>query len=256
MSAFSFLPTTHTGLKTYEIPKAGADGVPVGRNPHKAYRRPVVIQPDRAGGHELDLASLDADTIQAMQLPQISGESLDTMREIGYLGYSKMIDAAAAPQAQYADVPEKSAAMSVGQPYGQPAAQVSPGLGKLRRVSPLSGKNTVNTQVDTVPIPTVQAAPTKMVQVVFEIHGYGRVVSAVSDVIVEDNFIVLVYDTKAENQPFIPSPPDEDEASPIFAMNLVGTKLVYRVQATDVHYVMEDGTGHCVLWVAEIGELS
>lgn len=136
-----------------------------------------------------------------------------------------------------------------------------------RRVSPLAAFNQPAPQPQPQPEPTAlrepraidlrdespagQPAKQPTIEVTFQIEGFGIHTAFYHDVLIQNGFIVLVYDNRYNGPRYFPPVADEQ---PIMALNITGMEDVYRVHTTGIQYPQGD-VENCVLMIEETGTL-
>lgn len=252
------------GLRATIIPKATMGGVPAGTNPHRMNNVEVTIDPhipqqsSRVRLGDITEASLAAANASAQEYTP-EPHSLETMRLRG----SAVMHGIAAQRTggQRSSQP----ALPPPMPSQQQNIPMQPQR-PTRRVSPLSAFHQAPAPVEnreqrviTLPpervqervLPSAAASPT--IRVVFENEHMGEYEAYYHDVVIEEGFVVLIYDTRWAGPKHFPAT-SRAEKQPILAMNLIGTTEVYQVQTTGVHY-QHGHNEHCVLMVDEVGKL-
>lgn len=142
--------------------------------------------------------------------------------------------------------------------YQQPPQQQAPPPQQpvRRRVSPLSAFNQApqaqpqvrelrEIELRNEPAPAV-GPPS--VQIVFEMEHFGNLEVRYHDVIIEEGFIVLVYDSRYTGGTKYFPPTAQSENAPALALNVLGTDDVYLVHTTGIQYNHE-GREHCILMI-------
>lgn len=263
------------GLRGTIIPRATIGGIPLGTQPHATHDVIVHIDPHIPNqSTTLRLDDINARTVsQALQVvSQMTPEPTDiaTVRLRGSAmmhaisqqtqgGFSARDAAPVVPQAmqqpQFAQ-----------QPFPQPQAQAPAQRPAVRRVvSPLAAFNQPRQQqtrelreIDIpydAPLPSSpQQVGPPAVQVVFEMEHFGTLPVSYHDVIVQEGFIVLVFDTRhAGSTKYFPPTP-RGETIPRMAINVVGTQEVYLVQTTGVQFE-HDSREFCILMIEQSGDM-
>ncbi len=130
-------------------------------------------------------------------------------------------------------------------------------------MSPLSAFNQVAQpqptrelrQIDLPPAPApMQQAGPPTIEVVFEMEHFGSLDVRYHDVLIENGFIVLVFDTRHQGSTKYFPPVAQNESAPPMALNVVGTNEVYLVHTTGLQYVHEERE-YCLLMVERTGTL-
>jgi hypothetical protein len=88
-----------------------------------------------------------------------------------------------------------------------------------------------------------------MYEVTFEIERFGTHTADYHDILVQDGFIVLVYDSNAPGRMYVP--PAQEDAPPM-AIAIAGHDMVYLVHTTGIHYSYRN-MEFCVLLVEQQG---
>lgn len=142
-------------------------------------------------------------------------------------------------------------------------SQPQPQLSQRRAVSPLAAFNQpipqpqrelrqidIRPQLSDFGQPIVP--PT--INVIFEMKHFGVMEACYHDVIIEQGFIVLVFDTRSQGaSKYFPATNRELDA-PQMAINIVGSPEVYLVQTTGIQYVHADHE-YCILMIEKSGQL-
>lgn len=267
------------GLRGTIIPRATIGGIPVGTQPHVTQDVIVNIDPHIPGqSSAVRLGDINARTVsQAAQVAaQMTPEPTDisTVRLRGAAmmhtlahqtqgGFSAREAAAVLPQPVPAFQPQQQPQYPQPQ-YQQPQVQQPPRPvpGARRAVSPLSAFNQPRPagtrelrEIDIpyeAPVPQQVGPPT--VQVVFEMEHFGTLPVNYHDVIVQEGFIVLVFDNRHTGSTKYFPPTQRGETGPRMAINIVGTPDVYLVQTTGVQFEHESRE-FCVLMIEQSGAL-
>jgi hypothetical protein len=92
------------------------------------------------------------------------------------------------------------------------------------------------------------------VQVVFEMEHFGTLPVNYHDVIVQEGFIVLVFDNRHTGSTKYFPPTQRGDTGPRMAINIVGTPDVFLVQTTGVQFEHESRE-FCVLVIEQSGAL-
>lgn len=147
--------------------------------------------------------------------------------------------------------------------YQQPQQPQPQQPQRMRRVSPLSAFN----QQPAAPQPQVRelreidmrepaaAVGPPQIQVTFEMEHFGNLEVRYHDVVIQDGFIVLIFDTRHTNSTKYFPPTATSDNAPAMALNVAGTPDVYLVQTTGIQYTHE-GREHCILMVERTVTLS
>gem|GEM_PF-6778075 len=102
--------------------------------------------------------------------------------------------------------------------------------------------------------PMVQQAGPPTIRVIFEVQHFGNIEVFYHDVIVNEGFVVLVFDTRHQGSTkYFPPTAQVENAQPL-AMNIAGTNEVYLLHTTGIQYVHEMRE-YCVMMVERAGVL-
>ena len=269
------------GLRGTIIPRATMHGIPMGTNPHATADMIVNIDPHiEKQSSSIRLGDLTANSIAIAE--QIARSQTDEPHDIQSLrlrGAAVMHAAAsqsrgvsAAVQAPQIQAVHPQPVVQQPQQFVQPVSppQPYPQLQKQSAVkrSPLMAFNQPQPQqpgvrdlrqIDMTPNSYLPQQPPQMadlpdIEVTFEVHGLGPLTVRYHDLIVEQGFLVLVYDTRCQHaMRYFPQKYD-GENQPRIAMNVTGTDVVYSVLTTGIQFV-HDTFEMCVLLIDDVGQL-
>lgn len=265
---------TSTGLRGTIIPRATIGGIPVGTQPHATQDVVVNIDPHIPGqSSSVRLGDINARTVsQATQIAaQLTPEPTD-IATVRLRGSAMMHTLANAGQNGFA---AREAVPVVPQPMGepqfvqpqipqvrQPVPRQQAPQGARRAISPLAAFNQQpvpgTRPLREIDIPFEQPAAAQVgppgVQVIFEMEHFGNLPINYHDVIVQEGFIVLVFDTRhtASTKYFPPTP--KGDSGPRMALNIVGTPEVFLVQTTGMQFE-HDSREYCILMIEQTGAL-
>ena len=267
------------GVRGTVIPSATMHGVPRGVKPHDVADIKVVIDPQipnqssvvRLGDITEDAVMAATNEARQMVPEPVNPETARLMgaailHNIAAHSKERVIPEAGDPhqlqQAGYPMQPQQippqpqapQGPFAPQQPMQAPAPQ--------KRVSPLTAFNQANVQQTAAPqapqAPVPQPAPVAPAQptigVTFEAQGFGNIDSHFHDVIVEDNFIVFLYDTSTPGQtPYFPQAPpanNEGEAPPMACQVHGHDDVAYLIQPVGLTYQVQ-GVKHCVVIIQQ-----
>jgi hypothetical protein len=278
----SAIGTGANGLRGTIIPQATRGGIPMGTRPHDTANMEVNIDPHIPGQSvtvrlgDLTNASVwaasqeaQANTPEPTDLASMRLRGAAIMHNIA-AGRQKAASAPA-PNFQYNPAELEPDAPFLEQfpssprrvvPVQQSQPMVPP---RTRRVSPLSAFNQAP-QAAPMPGAAIQPEPmyvaqqravqpvAPMLTVVFELEHFGSLEANYHDVIVENGFVVLVYDTRHTGATkYFPNSAQSDEAPPM-AINIVGSQEVYLVHTTGLQF-SHNHNEYCILMIDQIGAL-
>lgn len=272
------------GLRGTIIPRATIGGIPVGTRPHATQDVVVNIDPHIVGqSSAVRLGDINAHSVNqaAQRAAQITPEPTDiaTVRLRGAAmmhslahnsrdqGFAAREAAPIVPrqqvppfQPQQAQVvqPQQVQQPQFPQQQQRPQAQVS-----RRAVSPLAAFNQPRQPEGTrefreidIPYsqpPAEQVGPPQ-VQVIFEMEHFGTLPVNYHDVIVQEGFMVLVFDTRHTGSTKYFPPTQKGDVTPRMAVSVVGTNEVFLVQTTGVQFE-HDYREFCILMIEQTGAL-
>lgn len=253
------------GLPGTVIPKATLYGIPRGTKPHSTADVFVTIDPHIPGqSSTIRLGDLNPRNIEAAMYAAAATTpeptDIPTMRLRSAAVMHKLASVTGTQLGEQI-TPDRQFQPIIPQPIEQPPMpqqQV-----QQRRVSPLSFFGQPHTP-HTPPTPQpqvqfreslqpVQTSQPPAVHVTFEMEHFGMLPMAYHDVIVEEGFVVLVFDTRHKGSTKYFPPPAKSDA-PRMAMSIDGTDEVYLVQTTGIQYV-HDNKEFCILLVERTGHM-
>ena len=267
------LPMSQAGLRGVIVPPATAGGIPQGTTPHKMDDIEVTIDPDIDGGTTIRLGDLNRNVIDAT-VAEISAESPEpadkdarrewnsvVMRSIAgkIKQASTQYQEAPVPQQQFSPQPQPQQFQPQPQQFQpqpqqfqpQPQQQFQP-----QTLRPSADQSRASAPMHVFGRPPQQAAQPAVeagggpptVQVQFEVEHFGSMPAFYHDVIMCDNFLVLVYDTRhTGSAKYFPQQP-QSENTPATAMHIIGTNEAHEIHTTNVQFV-HNHYEYCVLIV-------
>jgi len=257
----SVMPPSKSGTEGVIIPKAAMGGIPAGATPHNMSDVVVHIDPHTDQGSEVRLGDLNAALVAAgitaaagstpepTDLESFRTRSAEAMRNISQLthkqaGVTMQEEAPQAPQQQFTQQPMQ-------QPMQQPTQQpvLRPAADQSRITRPL---HTFGRQQppQTLQPPAVVAPQPPSVKVLFEMEGFGVIESYYHDVVIDNGFVILVFDSRSEGiTKYFPQVTQAD-AQPTLAMQIVGTNEGHKVHTTGIQF-MHSHYEYCVLMVSQ-----
>ncbi len=266
---------SNAGLRGVIVPRATMGGIPMGTRPHETQDVIVNIDPHILGqSSSIRLGDLNASSIQAatMAAREVTPEPTDiqTFRLRGAATMHALANQSRQPMARAAVAPQHAGVRQVvPQPmdqYEQPQfsaapAPAAPPMQKMARIAnPLAAFDQQHQQPQTRPLRNIElrddplpVAGPPTVEVVFEMENFGSLSANYHDVIVEEGFVVLIYDTRHKGSVKY-FPPVPKGTAPRMAVNVVGTADVYLVQTTGLQFTHESKE-FCILMIEDTYEL-
>lgn len=292
-SALQVMRPGPEGLRGVVIPRATLGGIPQGTRPHATAGLEVTIDPHISGqsarirlGDVTEESVARATEVARSMTPEPYNIETQRLR-----GAAELHAIAAAAQARGSEPippmhqPQQPQPHQFGQPAPAPQAQVyqpQPQYGQpyvqathmqeavrplppqpRRRVSPLQAFNQpAPQQVDPRELrhidirdeqPMESRGQMPQIHCFFEVQGFGELEAYYHDIVVQQGFLVLIFDSRFRGPKYFPPTAVQDNP-PQLAMNISGTQEVYQLQTTGVLYE-HNGYEHCVLMIERVGQL-
>lgn len=259
-SMTSVMSQAPKGLQGVVIPRSTPGGVPRGVNPHTLDQLEIAVDPHiHNQSSRITLGDLSRQVATATrQAAEITPEPVDI--QTARLRAATTLHIAADGAKKHAAATTLS---SVPQQSAQPTQTVA--TAPARTVSPLAafgprpvaavGGQTVAKLVSSG-LPAAQPAGpqprTPTVRVAFEMEQFGRLEAAYDDVIVGEQTIILVFDTRCvgSTKYF----PQARLDTPPAAINILGRSEVYLIRPLGIQFEYEDKE-FCALLIEQSGQL-
>lgn len=220
----------------------------------------VIVDPQTPNAFQLNLATLQADSIAAATQQVLRGDNTNlntktmasaVLRNIADNAMRQKQAQSLAPPSVGVGVPQSMASTSSIQQSMQTAQHQFTPVHVLPTAVEQQGS--LFTQP---PTRQQQAAstPVRTATVLFEIQHFGQLTAVYNEVIVLNDIIVLVYDSRASTQvkyfPQVASTPDQP-----MAMHVQGTDVLYLCRPTGIQFPHSDFE-YCILSVTEVHPIS
>lgn len=254
------------GLRGTIIPSATPGGVPAGVRPHETRNLIVNIDPHLDGqGAQVRLGDVNPQTVARAEemAREVTPDPYDTpttrMRAAAVMqGIAAQGHQAVGDISQYQPPPVTPVTAPGNIPGAHQAQIATPVPPPARRVRPLEHFGQEGAvakahetgpslrRVDTPGAPPEYEALPPRIRVNFEIEGFGVHQANYHDIIVQDGFLVLVYD---EGYPagLMYEPPAGDQ-TPAMALEVLGANEVHLVHTTGFSYSYQ-GHRFCILMI-------
>lgn len=258
------MPVSAVGLRGTVIPKAFGN-VPTGTNPQATANMIVTIDPHIPGQSttvrlgDLTPAVLQAATARASKLVPPPTD----------IGQQRLLSSTVFHETLAVNQPEKQASHDVTPVVPSDfGAQEAPAIPQRQvrnamRGSPLTAFNMSQQAQQSPPMatPTLMhgmAQPASVgpptVPVVFEMEHFGKMTARYHEVIFDDRFIVLVYDTRHTSSVKYFPPVATGEHSPRIAISVEDSNEGYLIQTTGIQFQL-DAQELCILLIEQKFEI-